>query len=194
MALRQALAASATATSNAPPAMRRSPPAVPTTRAGTPDRRGATAHLGGPFGVDAHHDDRRRLAEARFRRSATVERQVDTRADLAGDRHLGERDREPAVAHVVHAVHRAFTDELGDEPVQRRGAFEIRPPAGRRRRARAPPPPTPSRRARAQRRRARSLGRRRAARPPAERPSSSSISPSTPTTGVGWMSSPLDSL
>ena len=29
--------------------------------------------------------------------------QLDAEADLAGDRHLRERDREPAVAHVVHA-------------------------------------------------------------------------------------------
>ena len=120
--------------------------------------------------------------------------EVDAEAGAAAERHLAERDREPAVAHVVHAVDLARTHELGHQRVQPRRRVEVGRRAAHRRRGRARPPPTPSRRARRASRRAPRSTRRRRAAAPGNAPSSSSIKPSTPTTGVGWMSTPLDAL
>ena len=47
------------------------------------------------------------------------------RPDVAGDRHLGERDREAAVADVVHTGDRAVANQLGDDVVHVARAIEI---------------------------------------------------------------------
>ena len=114
--------------------------------------------------------------------------------DLAGDRHLRERDREAAVAHVVHAGDRPIAHERRDELVHGAAAVEVgdrRHPAVETVHDRGPL-------------RTAELGPDLAehddvvagaqARAPGGRSRSSSISPSTPATGVGWMSSSPDAL
>jgi len=126
IASRQACVASATATSNAPVAISRSPVATPMTRAGTPTAAAAPQIAAVSCGFHAAHDDRRRFREARLRGRAAVEVELDPHSDLARDRHLRERDRETAVAHVVHSAEHAVAHETRDQLVDGPGPLEIR--------------------------------------------------------------------
>ncbi len=125
MALRQARAASARATSKAPTAFRRSPPHSPTTCAGHARGRSLAEHRCQSLGRHRHDDARRRLREARFGRRAPVDREVDRESGAARERHLGERDREATVADVVDPGDFALDDESSREVVQRPRRVEI---------------------------------------------------------------------
>ena len=83
----------------------RSPPASPIDRArARRPRPRAPSTRRDLVGRRPHTTTRRRLAEARLGRGAVgAEREVDAEPDLAAERHLAQRDREAAVAHVVHA-------------------------------------------------------------------------------------------
>ena len=120
MASRQARWASARGTAKAPSAMH-------SVAAGLTDHRSADARRPRPrrapprpAPASTRHDHpRRRLAERRLGRGARPGAgrggEVDAEADLAGERHLAQRDREAAVAHVVHAGDRAVAHQVGDE-------------------------------------------------------------------------------
>ena len=118
MASRQAWVASARATSKAPSATRRSPPAVPRRCAGTLAARARSTRSSARGGVEGDDHARRRLREPGERGTSSVPER-DREPALARDRHLGERDRETAVGHVVHAGDRARDDQLAHELVQR---------------------------------------------------------------------------
>ena len=100
------------------------------------------------------------------------------------DRHLGQRDREPAVAHVVHR-RPPGRDQAAHEPCSA-ARVEVgdrrRPPSRPCTTAAHSEPPSSGRVA------PRTTIVVTVAQCPAARPSSSSMSPTTPTTGVGWMS------
>ena len=180
-----------------PVATSRSPAAAPTTCAGTPAAAARAAHLGAVFaGSTLHDDDRRRLGEARLGGRAAVERRARP-----------GRRRSPAIAisasatarppslHVVHTVApRGRARASATSSCSARGRVEIG--AGRHAAVETVHDRGPLRAAELgpHRRRARRCRRRRATRAAGGRSCSSSIRPSTPTTGVGWMSSPLDSL
>ena len=194
-ASRQARSASVRGTSNAPTATSRSPFASPTTCAGTPAaaaRPSTAATWSGETDTTTRDVDSPKHASAGG--AAGAEREVDAEPDLAAERHLAQRDREPAVAHVVHAGDLALAHELGDELVQRACRVEI----GDRRHAAVETVHDrgPLRTAELGPRRAEHDDRRRprAARARGGASSSSSMRPSTPTTGVGWMSAPRDAL
>ena len=146
---RQARVASANATSKAPVATRRSPPASPRSAAGTP----AVAARASTSSTSTGSTDRRPATPTR--RSTRARRRSTRRSRIAGDGHLRQRDREPAVGAVVHAVDSALGDELAHELVQRPARRRGRRRAACRRRGRGPRPPTPIRRARRACRRAR---------------------------------------
>ena len=121
--------------------------------------------------------------------------EVDPEPGVAAERHLAQGDREPAVAHVVHA------GDLAAPAPARRPACAARAAAsrsadGRRAAVEAVHDRGPLRAAELGPGLAEHDDRLAAGETaePGSPPSSSSIRPSTPTTGVGWMSAPLDAL
>ena len=186
-------------TEKAPSAMHWSPPAWPITAAGTPAAAAApstAATCSAATATTTRDVDSPNAASAAVHdRAPGAVSEVDPESGVAAERHLAQRDREPAVAHVVHAGDLALAHErrrraraaatrrveIGD---RRRAAVETVHDRGPLRTAELGPglAEHDDRLAGGEPRRRRAVA------------SSSSIRPSTPTTGVGWMSAPLDAL
>ena len=93
-------------TENAPSAMHWSPPARPITAAGTPAAAAAPSTAATWSAATAtttrDADSPKAASAAGARPGAGRVEQVDPEPGPAAERHLAQRDREPAVAHVVH--------------------------------------------------------------------------------------------
>ena len=183
-------------TSNAPLGDQAVARASPTTWAGTPGRDRAAEHGGDPVGRRPRARRATSTRRSRPRPACTPSSVRSTRNPTSPPNAISrERDREAAVAHVVHAGDLAVADELGDELVQRTRRPRDRRPAASRRRAVHDRGPLRTAELGPGRRRARRSCRRRARRGAGRRVARARRSArARRRPGVGWMSAPRDSL